>query len=607
MFALITLGLLQDLPPIKEQYDKLEMMIPMRDGVKLYTAVYVPKDRSGQYPMMMMRTPYSAGPYGTTQFRQGFPGSANFRKNNYIFVFQDVRGKYMSEGDFVNVRPQILNKVPKDVDESTDTWDTVQYLLNNVPANNGRVGVWGISYPGFYAGAAAIDTHPALKAASPQAPVSDWWIGDDFHHLGAFFLQDAFTFFNGFGQPRPSPTATPRRGPAYDLQGDAYKFFLDLGPLSNVNAKYFKGEVEFWNQMMAHGHYDDFWKARALPPHMTGVKAAVLVVGGLFDAEDLWGAWNLYRYTNRLNPEAKVNLVMGPWPHGGWAGGTGSKFGDIDMPGEPSAWYRENIEWPFFDSYLRGDGKVELPEATVYDVGQGKFLTFDQWPPKEVLPSTLYFREDEKLDAKPPESASGNDAYVSDPAKPVPYQGGALTRRTATYMIDDQRFAEARPDVLTYRTDPLEADITWAGPVTADLRVSTTGTDADFVVKIIDVYPPDAEKNSAEKPMGDYQMLVRAEVIRAKYRKDFSKPVPFVPGQIDRVKFDLPDVLHTFRKGHRIMVQVQSSWFPLVDRNPQKFCDIYSAKEEDFKPATISLFRTKEQPSGIMFSILPKK
>lgn len=607
MFALFALGILQDLPPIKEQYDKLEMMIPMRDGVKLYTAVYVPKDRSGKYPMMMQRTPYSAGPYGTAQYRGGFPGSVNFRKNNYIFVFQDVRGKYLSEGDFVNVRPQILNKGPKDCDESTDTYDTVQYLIDNVPANNGRVGVWGISYPGFYAGAAAIDSHPALKAASPQAPVSDWWIGDDFHHLGAFFLQDAFSFMGGFGQPRPTPTTTPKRGPAYDLAGDAYKFFLDLGPLPNVNAKYFKGEVEFWNQMMAHGDYDDFWKARSLPPHMTGVKSAVLVVGGLFDAEDLWGAWNLYGYTNRLNPKAKVNIVMGPWPHGGWAGGTGSRFGDIDMAGEPSAWYRENIEWPFFDAYLRGDGKIDLPEATVYDVGQGKFLTFDQWPPRDIAPGALYFREDKKLDSNAPEGAEGNDAYVADPAKPVPYQQGTLTRRTSTYMIDDQRFAEARSDVLTYKTDPLEADITWAGPVTADLRVSTSGTDADFVVKIVDVYPPDAGPNSAGTPMKDYQMLVRAEVMRAKYRKDFSKPVPFIPGQIDQVKFDLPDVLHTFRKGHRIMVQVQSSWFPLVDRNPQTFCDIYAAKEEDFKAATISLFRTKDQPSRLAFSVLQKK
>lgn len=606
MFALF-LGLPQDLPPLKEQYDKLEMMIPMRDGVRLYTAVYLPKDRSGKYPMMLERTPYSAGPYGTSQYKSSFRGSANFRKNNYIFVFQDVRGKYLSEGDFVNVRPQILKKGPKDIDESTDTYDTIQYLVDNVPSNNGRVGVWGISYPGFYAGAAAIDSHPALKAASPQAPVSDWWIGDDFHHLGAFFLQDAFSFFNGFGQPRPTPTTTPKRGPAYDLQGDAYKFFLDLGPLSNVNARYYKGEVEFWNQMMAHGDYDDFWKARSLPPHMTGVKSAMLVVGGLFDAEDLWGAWNLYGYTNRLNPGTNVNVVMGPWPHGGWAGGTGARFGHIDMPGEPSTYYREQIEWPFFDAHLRGDGKIDLPEATVYDCGQGKFLTFSQWPPKEAKPDELFLREEKRLSAEAPTVEDAKDSYVSDPAKPVPYQQGTLTRRTREYMIDDQRFAEARADVLTYRTEPLAADVTWAGPVTADLRVSTTGTDADFVVKIIDAYPPDAAPNSAGTPMKDYQMLVRAEVIRAKYRNDFSKPVPFVPGQIDRVKFDLPDLLHTFRKGHRIMVQVQSSWFPLVDRNPQTFCDIYAAKEEDFKSATISLWRTKDRPSKIAFSVLPPR
>lgn len=592
-------------PPLKDQYTKTEYMIPMRDGVKLYTAVYAPKNTSGPSPMIMQRTPYSAGPYGPDNYKGGFGGSPKFRENGYIFVYQDVRGKYMSEGEFVNVRPQNLAKGPKDIDESTDTWDTIQFLVDNVPNNNGRVGLWGISYPGFYAGVGAIDSHPALRASSPQAPVSDWWIGDDFHHLGAFFLQDAVSFFSGFGQPRPQPTPNRPEGVRIDLQGDAYKAFLEIGPLRNVDEKIFKGSVAFWKDLMTHGNYDAFWQARSLPKHMTNVKAALLVVGGWFDAEDLWGAINLYKLAHKQNPTTPMYFVMGPWPHGGWAGGPGSRFGDIDMPGEPSTFYREQIEWPFFDAYLRGDGKPGIPQVQVYETGTGKWRTPTEWPPKEAKPRSLYFSDARELRwMAPTEPDSQEDSYLSDPAAPVPYQGGTLGRRSREYMIDDQRFAEARMDVLTYRSDPLSSDFTIAGPVKADLWISMTGTDADFVVKIIDEYPSDAPANSAGKAMAGYQMLVRAEVLRGKFHSNYSNPVPFVPKKITNVKYELPDTLHTFRKGHRIVVQVQSSWFPLVDRNPQKFCDIYSATEADFKAETISLWRTKEHPSRVAFGVL---
>lgn len=607
LVAALSWSLLTQLPSVQEQYTKYEYMIPMRDGVKLYTSVYVPKDGKEKHPILLERTPYSAGPYGPTNYKGGFRGSTKFRTNNYIFAFQDVRGRFMSEGLFEDVRPQNMNKrTVKDIDESTDTFDAIDYLVDNVPNNNGRVGLWGISYPGFYAGVGAIDSHPALKASSPQAPVSDWWMGDDFHHYGAFFLQDAFSFHSGFGQPRPVPTATPKAGPSFDYQGNAYKWYLEMGPLPNYNDKYLKGEVKFWNDLMAHESYDSFWQARSLPRHMTNVKCALLIVGGFFDAEDLWGACNLYKFAEKQNKSAKINLVMGPWPHGGWAFGPGSRFGDIDMPGEPGNFYREQVEWPFFDAHLRGNGKVDLPEAHVYETGTGTWKQFAEWPPKAAKTRWIYLGDGKHLswDA-PPKPTTESDSYESDPANPVPYQKGNLVGRSSTYMIDDQRFASERPDVLTYRGPILESDTTVAGPVTADLWVSMTGTDADFAVKVIDEYPGDARPNLGGTAMANYQMLVRAEIFRGKFRKDFSKPVAFEPGKVEQVKFDLPDTMHTFRKGHRMVIQIQSSWFPLVDRNPQRFVDIYKAKAEDFQKSTINVWHTPQHASRIGFGVLP--
>jgi putative CocE/NonD family hydrolase len=604
MTIAVVLGSQDPILAVKDQYTKYEYMIPMRDGAKLYTSVYVPKDGKEKHPILLERTPYSAGPYGPDQYKGGFRGSINFRKNNYIFAFQDVRGRLMSEGEFEDVRPQ-LEKGAKGIDESTDTYDTIDYLVKKVPTNNGRVGLWGISYPGFYAGAGCINSHPALKASSPQAPVSDWWVGDDMHHHGVLFLQDSFSFFSGFGQPRPVPTANPKGGPRIDYAGDAYKWYLGMGPLSSYNDQILHGEVRFWNDLMGHESYDAFWKARALPPHMTGIKCAVLVVGGFFDAEDLWGAENLYKQAERLNPKAKINLVMGPWPHGGWAFGTGSRFGDIDLPGEPSNYFREQVEWPFFDAYLRGDGKIDIPEARVYETGSGEWRNYAQWPPKEAKSASLYLSAAKNLTWDPPKVKDGSDSYESDPANPVPYQKGTNIGRTREYMIDDQRFAEARPDVLSYKTEPLTKDVTISGSVTADLWSSLTSTDADFVVKVIDVYPDDARPNTAGQEMAGYQMLVRAEIMRGKFRKDFSNPLAFEPGKAEEVKFSLPETTHKFRKGHRIMIQVQSSWFPLADRNPQKFTNVYQAKSEDYQKATITLWRTQDHPSRVILDVLP--
>ncbi|MBX3119312.1 MAG: CocE/NonD family hydrolase [Fimbriimonadaceae bacterium] len=582
--------------PIKDAYLKAEYMIPMRDGVKLYTAVYVPKDDSGKHPIMLTRTPYSAGPYGPDNFKSGFGGSQKFVSNNYIFAFQDVRGKYMSEGDFVNVRPMISKLNPNaKIDESTDTYDTIEYLIKNVQGNNGRVGIWGISYPGFYAGASVVNSHPALKAVSPQAPVSNWWIGDDFHHNGAFFMMDAFNFLGNFGQPRPEPTATPKRGPAHDKKGDAYQFFLDLGPLSNANDLYFKNEVAFWNELFVHPNYDDYWKARALPDHVTGVKCAVMTTGGWYDAEDLWGALYLYRGIEQKNPNATNTIVMGPWFHGGWHRSNGSSFGGVNFGIRTSDWYMEEVEFPFFDSHLRGDGSYRNPEAIMFVGGRNQWAKFDVWPPKDAKATTFFFHGNRRIStSKPSEVGPAFDEYTNDPANPTPYIAEKTASRTREYMIDDQVFAEKRADVLTYRTETLLEDWVLAGPVNVDLYVQTTGTDADFVVKVIDEAP------------GGSQRLVRAEIMRSKFRDDPTHPKPLKANSVERVRYTMPDLLYGFQRGHRLMIQVQSNWFPLADRNPNQFLDIYRAKANDYIKAQIQIHRSAQYPSSVSIGRIGK-
>jgi putative CocE/NonD family hydrolase len=592
----------------RARYTKYEYQIPMRDGVKLFTAVYVPKDASQAYPIMLNRTPYSVGPYGANAYPGGAGPSRRFEEEGFIFARQDVRGRFMSEGEFVNMRPEGHAKPgTKEIDESTDTYDTIEWLLKNIPNNNGRVGLSGISYPGFYAAAGMIDSHPALKAVSPQAPIADWFIGDDFHHNGAFFLFDAFAFFSGFGRPRSGPTTSYPGRFTYGTP-DGYQFFLGLGPLRDANERHFHNEIAFWNDLMQHGTYDSFWKARNLLPHLKNIHAAVMTVGGWFDAEDLYGPLKIYQAVERANPGIRNRLVMGPWSHGGWSRADGSMLGDIRFGSNTSAFYRDEVEFPFFNYHLKGKGSLKEPEALVFNTGANRWLSFETWPPRDLKAKSLYFRAggDLSFDAPSEKSAASFDEYLADPAKPVPYLPDVTINRGVDYMINDQRFAARRPDVLLYQTEPLATDLTLAGPLNAELFVVSTGTDADFVVKLVDVYPndaPDNDPNPRGARMGGYEMLVRAEVMRARFRRSYERPEPLVPGRVTPVRFELRDVCHTFQKGHRVMVQVQSSWFPLVDRNPQKFVDIYQATETDFRKATQRIYHSAEFPSRLQVGV----
>jgi putative CocE/NonD family hydrolase len=578
----------------------------MRDGVRLYTVVYLPKDTSQAYPVLMTRTPYSVAPYEKDTFRSLLGPNKHFSREGYIFVYQDVRGCFLSEGTFMDMRPHLPKKNGKhDIDESTDTYDTIDWLLHNVRNHNGKVGLWGISYPGFYVSAGMIDAHPALIAASPQAPIADWFF-DDFHHHGAFFLAHAFNFFANFGQPRPEPTT--KRPPKFEHgTPDGYQFFYDLGPLKRANDRYFRDRVVFWNRLVEHPNYDDFWKARNLLPHLKKVAPAVMTVGGWFDAEDLYGALKTYRAIEQENPGIFNVLVMGPWAHGAWAR-AGTRLGNIRFGADTAAFYQKDIELAFFNHFLKGKGEQRLPEAYVFETGRNRWRKFDHWPPVNVQKKSLYVHGNGRLTFETP--ASGGEAYdefVSDPARPVPFTEAVSIGMTAEYMTDDQRFAARRPDVVAYQTDVLASDVTLAGPLLADLRVATSGTDSDWIVKLIDVFPSDGqEAGPAGRPLGGYQMLVRSEVIRGRFRKSYERPEPFAPNQPTKVPLELQDVLHTFAQGHRIMIQIHSSWFPLVDRNPQKYVDnIFLAEPKDFIKTTQRIFRSKEHPTSFQVGILP--
>jgi putative CocE/NonD family hydrolase len=601
---------------IRSHYTKSIYRIPMRDGVRLFTVVYSPRDTSQAYPILMVRTPYSVGPYGKNEFPGRLGPSSLFPEEGYIFVYQDVRGCFMSEGTFENVRPHLEQKSkPTDIDESTDARDTIDYLLKNVPNHNGRVGMWGISYPGFYCSAGMIDAHPALKAVSPQAPVSDWFF-DDFLHHGAFFLTPAFNFLSGYGRPRPAPT-TQRAGPMDIGTPDGYQFFLDLGSLKNVETHHFHGEITFWTQITQHPGYDAFWQARNILPHLRHVAPGVLVVGGWFDAEDLYGTLNTYQAIERQNPGVTNTLVMGPWRHGGWSGGDGQRLGNIDFGSKTAEFYRKTIELPFFNHHLKDKGDPKLPEAYVFETGRNQWRTFGRWPPNGVREKALYIHAGGRLlwEASPASRPSTlrsdevlHDAYVSDPAKPVPYTEAITRGFPPEYMVDDQRFAARRPDVLVYQTEPLCSDVTLAGPIVADLWVSTSAGDADWIVKLIDVYPPGAKDYNGMTPgrrLGGYQMMIRSEVIRGRFREDNTTPKPFMPNEPTRVHLPLLDVLHTFLAGHRIMVQIQSTWFPLVDRNPQKYVvNIFQAGEGDFIKATHRVYHDGPHPTRLRVCVL---
>jgi putative CocE/NonD family hydrolase len=602
---------------IRANFSKFEYWIPMRDGARLYTSVYVPNDTSQSYPMLMIRTPYSCNPYGADRYPEHLGPTRKIVREGYIFVCQDVRGRFMSEGVFVNMRPhRDAKNGPKDVDESTDTYDTIEWLIHHVEGNNGRVGQWGNSYPGFYTAAGAVDSHPALKAVSPNAPIADWY-WDDMHHNGAFTLGLSFPFFTAFGRPRPEPTTEwPDR---YDFKTpDSYQFFLDLGPLKNVEAEILQGDVAFWTATTEHPDYDRFWQSRNIVPHLNNISCAVLTVGGWFDAEDLYGPLHIYPSIERKNPGIFNVIVMGPWRHGAWLYSDGRTLGPADFGYPTAEEFRARAIEPFFRHFLKGEGEVDLPEAWMFETGANRWREFDSWPPPQLETRTFYLGEGGSLGDRPPQGADDEafDEYPSDPANPVPYTPAITVRWHSEYMVEDQRFAARRPDVLVFRSEPLEADLTLAGPITARLWVATTGTGADWVVKLIDEYPgrmPGYEAPSREqrysgdfKDEGGTQRMVRSEIFRGRYRKSYERPEAFVPNEITLVEIPLQDVLHTFKRGHRVMIQVQSSLFPLFDRNPQTYVDnIFEADEEDFVKATHRVWFSKDHPSSIEFGVLP--
>jgi uncharacterized protein len=609
---------------VKAHYTKYEYRIAMRDGVHLFTSVYVPKDSSHAYPFLIDRTPYSVSPYGVDQLRKQLGPSPDFDKAGYIFVFQDVRGRYMSEGTFVEMRPHIDNKKSnKDVDDSSDLYDTIDWLLKNVPNNNGNAGIWGISYPGFYTSASIIDSHPALKAASPQAPMTNLFMGDDAYHGGAFMLDANFGFY-AFFKPQENPQLPSKNGSSFDYgTQDDYEFYLKAGPISNLS-KLLEGKSALFDDQMRHDTYDDYWKVRNLAPHMKNIHCAVLTVGGWFDAEDLQGPFSTFHAIDKYNSGIFNALVVGPWVHGGWARYDGEHLGRVEFDANTGDYYRKNILFPFFEQYLKGSGDAKLPKAYVFETGTNVWRRYSEWPPKQAEAKTLYFHAGGGLSFDPPVSDTpAFDEYISDPAKPVPFVSYVSMDVPQEYMDSDQRFAASRTDVLVYETPVLQEDVTIAGQISPRLFVSTSGTDSDWDVKLIDVYPADfpdskLDKSGADEKnkrrldvpqpsftMAGYQQLVRGEPFRGKFRHSFEKPEAFTPDKVEQIDFAMQDVNHTFRRGHRIMVQLQSSWFPLTDRNPQTFVNIPDAKPSDFVKATERVYHDKGQASGIVVGVLP--
>ncbi len=604
---------------IVDNYSKRELMITMRDGVKLFTSVYEPKNRSQKYPIMMNRTPYSVGPYGDDKYKTSLGPDDLFARAGYIFVYQDVRGRWKSEGKFVDVRPELAQYKPGTTDESTDTYDTIDWLIKNIPNNNGRVGTYGISYPGFYTSVGAINSHPALKACSPQAPVSDWFHGDDMHHNGALFLAQNYSFYTFF-QPMPGPTSDfsyikPWKGRATQ---DGYDYFLKVGGLKEVSDSFVQGIGErqpYWDDMMGHPTYDQYWKDRNALPHLNGIRCATMTVGGWYDNEDLYGALHTYEHIEKQNPGIFNILVVGPWFHGGWARADGDWLGTAYFGSKTSEYYRANIELPFFDHFLKDKGDISaLKEVNAFDTGSNEWKSFDGFTPPGATKRPLYLTKDGGLSFSKP-TAVGSDSYVSDPMKPVPYTQKIVQSYPRDFMTEDQRFASTRPDVLVYETEPLESDITVAGYIDPQLFISSSGTDSDFVVKLIDVFPdnyaypegvrPPANWASSVFEPGGYQMLLRGEPMPARFRDGFEKQLPLRPNAITKLAYEMPGITHTFKKGHRIMVQIQSTWFPLVARNPQKFVANYqTATAKDFQKAVEKVYFGGRNPSAIVLPVI---
>lgn len=596
----------QDSLYIQQNYDKAEYMVSMRDGVKLFTQVYIPKDRSVPHPFLLSRTPYSCSPYGVDKARYSISPNPFMIRDNYIVVYQDVRGRWASEGKFVEMTPQLdVKKKKTDVDESSDTYDTIEWLLKNIKNNNGKVGQWGISYSGFYASAGALSQHPALKASSPQAPIADLRRDDAFHN-GAFMLAANFGFYTYF-QEHNQPTKTDMP-PLFEIDSpDGYQFFLNMGAIKNAEAVYYKKRNQYFLNNFENPDYNSNWKIRNLLSHLKNIKHAVMVVGGWYDAEDLYGTFKTYQAIEKQNPGIENLFVVGPWAHGGWASSSGASLGDVSFGQKTAPFYQETMEARFFKHHLINNKlPVNLPEATLFNTGTNQWRQFDTYPPKNVKTKSLYFHPNGKLNFEAPVADNSFAEFLSDPAHPVPYSAKINDGVVRTYMVEDQRFASQRPDVLSFQTEALTEALTLAGSSMAKLKVTVTGTDADWIVKIIDVYPNDAPADP-KKPgivYGGYQQMVRSEIIRGKYRNNPEKPEPFIPNQITDVSLELQDVLHTFKKGHRIMVQIQSSCFPWADRNPQTFTNIFEAKESDYQKAFHRLYHNAEAASFISVGIM---
>lgn len=629
---------------IAANYTKREVSIPMRDGVKLFTIIYEPKDTSVKYPILFNRTPYSIGPYGQTNFAERLgPGSDRYPREGFIFVNQDVRGRFMSEGEFVNIRPDIANTKASEIDESTDTYDSIEWILKNIANHNGRVGTYGISYPGFYTSAGSIDSHPALKACSPQAPVGDWFQGDDIHHNGALFLTQNYYFFGVMGQPRPGPTNSwayikpwvPKGTPASNV----YDYFLAAGGLKEVADSYEKGlgyRVKFWDDMMAHPNYDDWWKERNILPKLKNIKCATMTVGGWYDNEDLYGALRTYQHIEQQNPGIFNVLVVGPWDHGGWARRDGDWLGTAYFGEKTGETYR-SMELAFFNHFLKDKGDISaIKEVNFFDTGANKWHGSGEYRTSETSGTPLYLTANGGLSFTVPAAPTpGYDEYISDPSNPVPYTQKILRPQEPNFlsyprdfMTEDQRFASTRPDVLVYQTEPLTEDVTVIGDIKPSLFVSSSGTDSDFVVKLIDVFPddyqyptsgktlpngqqerlkPPAEFSSSVFQPGGYQMLLRGEPMPARFRNSFERPQPLKPNDPTKLAFVMPAIAHTFKKGHRIMVQIQSTWFPLVARNPQKFVTNYQlATNADFQKATQRVYFGGRNASAVVLNIIKK-
>ena len=594
---------------IRKNYDKSEVYIPMRDGTKLFTAIYSPKDKEKEYPILLNRTPYGAKPYGTrtNQYKDDLGPSMRLARDYYIFVYQDVRGKHMSEGEFVNMTPhQPANGGSQPINESTDTYDTIDWLLANLDNDNGKVGQWGISYPGFYTAAGMIDSHPALVAASPQAPIADWYF-DDFHHHGAFFYPHAFNFFSSFDQPIKTPYKA-RADKFVHGTNNGFDFFKEILPVSKANEVYLGDSLPFWNGLIEHPNYDEFWQEKNILPHLKNINCAVLTIGGWYDAEDLYGPLSIYKTIEENNPRIKNTIVMGPWGHGGWKRTSGSELGNVHFGSATSEYYLNDIIYPFFTTHLKGDGDTDLAEAVVFETGTNIWRNFDTWPPEDVVSKNLYFKEKKTLSYLPPKrNEFGMEIFVSDPTDPVPLTEYNDIGIPKNYMTDDQRFLSERKDVITYQTEPLKEDLTIAGQILANLYVTTDQGDADWVVKVIDVYPEDHSPypHQPEKEIGGYQQMVRSEIFRGRYRNSYENPEPFAPNELAQIKIPLQDVLHTFKKGHRLMVQVHSTWFPLIDINPQKYVEnIFRAESEAYTKARHRISRSGKNPSYIKIGVL---